>query len=414
MAEKSTYSYRARDASGQLISGTLVASTADEVASVLRSEGRYVVAIGEQALKQTAELDSGQVLLNEAAKRVKRSDVVAFAQQIAIMLDAGVSLSEALETFQKQVRNREFRTVLTSLCEDVYAGEQLSKAMSKWPRVFPTLMVSLMKASEASGTMSEMLARVGDYLGKEQKTVRQIKGALSYPIFMLLLGLGITMFLMAVVLPRFARIYEQRSATLPTPTKILIGASEFVMQDYMYYGPAIAGLFFVVLIWRTFPSYRKCVDWLKLKTPVLRGLFGQLYLTRATRTMATLLGSGVGLLDAISISRGVTNNHFWEELWDDVEERVRDGGRLADAFSDSWLIPPNVASMIAAGDRSGRTSQVMDRIAHFSEEELDAAVKQATAFIEPLMICVMGVVVGGVALALLMPIFTIGNVMGGG
>lgn len=413
MSAQSTFTYRARDHRGEVINGTMVAASPDEVALRLRSEGKYIVGIDERGLTDQPRLDEGQVRRNEAAKRVRRDDVIAFAQQLGVMLDAGVPLADALQTFCRQTRSAEFRTVLLVLSERVCAGEPLSMAMAQWPRVFPTLMVSLMKASEASGTLSMMLGRVGVYLAKERRTAKQIKGALSYPLFMMVLGLGITVFLMSVVLPRFARIYANRSATLPTPTRVLLGVSEFVTSQWMYYVPALVATTLFIAFWRKTSSGRRTFDWMRLNLPVLRTLFGQLYLTRAARTLATLLNAGVGLLDAITITRGVTRNIYWEQLWDDVERGVRDGKSLAELFSKTEVIPPNVASMIVAGDKAGKLPEVLNKVAHFSEDELENAVKQTTSLIEPIMICSMGIVVGGVAIALLMPIFSIGNVMSG-
>lgn len=413
MPAQSTYAFKARDTRGQIISGSVSAASAEEVGMRLRSEGKFVISVHENALRATQELDADQIRRSETAKRVKREDVIALAQQLSVMLETGVPLSEALDSFQKQAGRKEFRTVITALSEDVHSGEQLSKSMAKWPRVFPPIMLSLMRASEASGTMALMLGRIGEYLGKERKTMKQIKGALAYPLFMVGSGITLTIFLMAFVLPRFAKIYAQRAASLPLPTKILIGISDFVTTYYMYYLPALAAAGVSLWLLLRTKKGRRCVDWLKLNLPVTGKMFNHLYITRMSRTMATLLGAGVNLLDIIDICRGVTANIYYLELWDDMERGVRDGLQLSDPILESGLVPPNVSSMIASGERSGRLSDVMGRIAQFSEEELEASVKQATGFIEPAMIIIMGVLIGAVAMALLLPIFNLGNVMAG-
>jgi len=414
MGVQRTYSYRARDAAGDLVTGTLVATSAAEVGAQLRTGGKYVLNVSEHAMVDSSnEIDSEAILRGEAAKRVKREDVIAFAQQLGVMLETGVPLAEALDAFRSQSRSPAFRRVLNGLADDIHGGEELSKSLAKWPRVFPGIMVSLMKASEASGTMATMLSRVGTYLSKERRTAKQIKGALAYPMFMLVIGLAITVFLVTVVLPRFAKIYEQRSAALPVPTRVLLGVSDALISGYMYYGPCLVVGGILLWIWMRRPSGRRVVDWSRLNLPILGRLYGQLYLTRATRTMSTLLGAGVNVLDIIDICRGVTPNYYWQRIWDRMDQQVRNGHQLSDAISGTKVVPANVVSMIAAGERAGRLSEVTERIAEFSDEELDVAVKQTTTFIEPIMICIMGVVIGGVALALLMPIFTIGNVMSG-
>lgn len=414
MPAQSTYTYKARDSNGAVVTGSMVASSADDVSARLRAEGSFVFEVEENPMRAVPELDEQQIRRSEAAKSVKREDVISFCQQLSVMLDTGVPLAEALDSFCQQTPRKEFRGVLEVLRDDIHSGEPLSAAAAKWPRVFPGMMISLMRASEASGTMATMLGRVGDYLAKERRTAKQIKGALSYPIFMMISGIAMTVFLMSFVLPRFARIYDQRAATLPTPTRILLGLSEFVTTQYMWYGPVLTAVIVALVIWVKKPSGRRVCDWIRLHCPGVRGMFGHLYITRTTRTMATLMAAGVNLLDIIDICRGVTGNVYYAELWDSMEDGVRKGQQISDATFACSFIPPNVSSMIAAGERSGQLSKVMERIAEFSQEELDSTVKQVTAFIEPVMIMFMGVVIGGLALALLLPIFSMGKVMAGG
>ncbi|TVQ52503.1 MAG: type II secretion system F family protein [Phycisphaerales bacterium] len=413
MSAQVTYGYKARDSHGEIVSGTIAASSAEEVGARLRAEGKYVLNVSEHALRSETGLDDYQIRRNEMAKRVSREDVITFCQQLSVMLETGVPLSEALDAFCRQIEKRELQEVIKSLHADIEGGEPFSTAMAKWPRVFPSMMISLMRASEESGSMSMMLGRIGDYLAKERRTARQVKGALGYPIFMMTIALALTVFLMAFVLPRFASIYEMRSAALPTPTVILMGISNFVTSQYLIYGPVLFVLIVGVTIWVRKPSGRRACDWLRLNTPIIGGMYRQLYITRFTRTMGTLLAAGVNLLDIIDICRGVTNNRYYDELWDEMTRQIRDGNQLSEPLFESSLIPANVASMIASGERSSRLAEVMERIAAFSEEELETAIKQMTSYIEPIMILTMGILVGGVALALLLPVFRMGNVMAG-
>ena len=411
---QSTYSYKARSSNGQITAGTMVAGSSDEVGSRLRAEGQFVFEIEASPLRAFAELDEKQIRRNEAAKRVRREEVIAFCQQLSVMLETGVPLSEALEAFRRQTPRPEFRDVLDVLCDDIDSGEPLSAAMGKWPRVFPGMMISLMRASEASGMLATMLGRVGEYLAKERRTVKQIKGALSYPIFMMASGVAITIFLMSFVLPRFAKIYDARQATLPGPTRFLLGISDFMITQYVYYIPVIVGIVVLLLVWSRRAAGRRTFDWLRLNLPLIRVMYNNLYITRATRTLSTLLGAGVSVLDAIDICRGVTGNVYYDDLWNEMEQGVREGHQMSDAIFKSKVVPPNVGPMIAAGERSGRLSEVMEKIADFSQEELDTSVSRVTQFIEPLMIVLMGCLIGGVAMALLLPVFNMGKIMAGG
>jgi type IV pilus assembly protein PilC len=410
---QSTYAYKARNAAGEVTAGTLVATSAEEVSARLRAEGQFVFEIDASPMRMFADLDEQQIRRNEAAKRVRRDDVIAFCQQLSVMLETGVPLAEALDAFRRQTTRPEFRQVLDVLADDIDSGEPLSAAMEKWPRVYPGMMISLMKASEASGTMSTMLGRVGDYLGKDRRTVKQIKGALGYPLFMMASGVAITIFLMSFVLPKFARIYEQRQASLPAPTKFLLGISEFLTTQYLWYGPVTLFLLIATIIWVKRPLGRRMLDWIRLHIPGVRTMYTHLYVTRVTRTMATLLSAGVNVLDVIDICRGVTGNVYYDDLWDSMEQGVREGRQISDAVFKTTLVPPNVASMMAAGERSGQLPEVMAKISDFSQEELDGSVSKVTTYIEPIMIVFMGIVIGGVAMALLLPIFNMGRVMSG-
>ena len=414
MPAQSTYAYKARTAAGEVVAGTLVATSAEEVSARLRAEGQFVFEIDASPMRVLADLDEQQIRRNEAAKRVRREDVIAFCQQLSVMLETGVPLAEALDAFRRQTTRPEFRQVLEVLADDIDSGEPLSAAMEKWPRVYPGMMISLMKASEASGTMSTMLGRVGDYLAKDRRTVKQIKGALGYPLFMMASGVAITIFLMSFVLPRFARIYEQRQASLPGPTKFLLSISEFITTQYLWYGPVTLFLLIFLAIWVKRPLGRRMLDWTRLRIPGIRTMYTHLYVTRVTRTMATLLSAGVNVLDVIDICRGVTGNVYYNDLWNSMERGVREGRQISDAVFKTALVPPNVASMMAAGERSGQLPEVMAKISDFSQEELDGSVSKVTTYIEPIMIVFMGIVIGGVATALLLPIFNMGRVMSGG
>lgn len=411
---QTTYSYRAREKSGTVVTGTMLAESPEEVGSKLRAEGKYVLMVEDKRLNRPERVDSQMIRRTETSKRVRREDVIALCMQLSIMLETGVPLSEALDAFRRQSGRKEFQQVLEVMTEEICSGEEFSTVMSRWPRVFPPLVVSLMRASEASGTMAIMLGRIGDYLSRERKTVRQLKGAITYPLLMMITGLAMTIFLMVVVLPRFASIYAMRSATLPLPTQVLLSISEFMTGQWQYYVPAVAVIGSLILVWRKSSGGRRVFDWLRLELPILGPMFRQLYITRFTRTMATLLASGVSVLDIIDICRGVTRNVYYDDLWDAMEDGVRNGKQISDAINDCPYIPPQIASMIIAGERSGRLPEVMGRVSEFSEEELDSAVKQTTSYIEPIMIIAMGIMIGGVAMALLLPIFSMGKVVAGG
>ena len=402
-----TFSYQARDQSGQVVSDTIRASNRADAMRSLQRDGKVVTSIKLGA----TPVDVSQVLVRQSARQVGREEVISFAAQVGVMLETGVPLAEALKAFNSQTKSPHMRRVMTVVIDKVIGGVPFSEAIKDFPKVFPTMMVSLMRASEASGTLAPMLCRISEYLGKERKTARQIKGALTYPIAMVSIALVVTGFLVVWVLPRFAKIYESREAALPTPTKIVLGISDIVMGHSVLIISSLAGLVALFLYLRSISSGRWFIDLLKVRMPVIGPMFTHLYLTRACRTLGTLLGAGVTLLECVRLVRGVTNNALWERLWTDVEEAMTAGRPISGVMLESNLIPPPVAQMIAAGENTGRLPEVLDRVARTTEEDLETAVKSATQLIEPALIVFMGVTIGGIALALLLPIFTIANVM---
>ena len=405
------FTYKARDARGQLVTATIEAENQPEALRRLQHDGLIVTEIRLGA--GTAAIDTNELAVRQSARQVGREEVIDFASQLSVMLETGVPLAEALNAFTSQAKSSHLKRVMMVIESRITGGMSFSDAIAEFPRLFPRTMISLMRASEASGTMGTMLGRIAEYLSKERKTVKQIKGALTYPMIMVILALVVTVFLVVGVLPRFASIYSSRAAALPMPTKIVLTISETLTAHWPYFIAGIAGLIGLYIYLRVTKWGRRMLDTLKIKSPVLGPMFTQFYLTRATRTLGTLLASGVTLLDAIRIVRGVTNNVLWDELWAKVEATMTAGKPVSGALSESKLIPPSIGSMIAAGERTGRLPEVLDRVARATEEDLDNAIKNATQLIEPAMIVFMGLTIGGIAIALLLPIFSVASIMSG-
>lgn len=408
------FTYKVRDGHGALATGLVQAATLEEAGLLLRGEGKYVIHLAAASEAETRS-DSQDTVDGLPSGRIRRHEVITFANQMAVMLDTGVPISEALQCIADQSQNPAFKGVIADIAQRVQAGGELSEALAAYPKVFPSIMTSLVRASEASGTMGTMLDRIAVYMQKEHATVKKIRGALAYPCFMLLMVVLVVVFLLVYVLPQFTGIYAQRGAALPAPTRLLMAMSEAVTA-YSYYwlggvATAVATLVFAV---RT-RSGRRTLDMLKLKTPVVGPLFKKLYITRGCRTMGTMIAAGVPILDMIAIVRQVTQNAWYQDLWDDVDNRLRKGAQLSDAlFEAPMLIPRSVAQMIYSGEKSGRLSQVMDRVAAYTEQEFDEQVKTSTQFIEPALVSAMGIIIGFVAIALLLPIFSMGKVMAAG
>jgi type IV pilus assembly protein PilC len=412
IATKETFNWKARDLQGRELNGTQIASSENAVASTLRSQGLLVISISSESLSSpNATTVVGEPTLKEPKRRVKVDEIITFCQQLSIMVETGVPLSDSLKTLAAQCKQGDFKLVVEDIYKEVCSGEALSTALARRGKIFPHIVTSLIRASELSGQLALMLDSVSIYLAKERKIVREVKGALAYPMIMGVTAILVTSLIMTFVLPRFAKIYEMRSTSLPLPTKILMGLSNGLTSSWMYWVPAVVVLTIGTLIWIKTLDGRKRIDWMKLNLPILGPMFRQLYTTRASRTLSTLLGAGVGILDAIGICREVTNNIPFDRMWTDMEVYIRNGQPMSDAVFESPYVPQYVASMMASGEQSGRLPEVMDKVANFADEELEVRVKTASSMIEPLMILIMGSVVGGVAIAMLLPIFSMSKVI---
>ena len=421
-----SFHYRARDSKGQVIAGMIDAANRTEALRRLEREGKTVTDLDTARAPSRAAGATQPAITSkhapiapdrstsaraESGGGVKRDEVISFASQLSVMLETGVPLADALDAVHQAGKQGPLRRVLSVVADRIHAGAPFSAAIRDFPRVFPSLMVTLMEASEASGKMSMMLGRVADYLGKERRTSRQIRGALTYPSVMILIAVSVTVFLVAWVLPRFARIYESREAALPPLTTFVLGVSRLLADYWWAIVLGVAGAIVGYVAARATTRGRRAIDWLKLRVPVIGPMMRKYYLTRATRTLGTLLAAGVPLLESIRIVRNVTRNAHWTDLWTRIEQVMTVGGTIQDAIKGSWLIPAPIAQMISAGERTARLPEVLDRVASTSEADLDEAVKQGTQLIEPAMIVFMGVTVGGIAIALLLPIFNVANVM---
>ncbi len=367
-----------------------------------------------QASKGPELAQIGPSVLRNA--KVKSTEIIPFVTQLAIMLDSGVILSEALDAIVEQATEGTFRDVLLEITDTVKTGEPFSKALSRYPRIFSPMFISMVKASEASGRMVEMLTVVTGYITFESETVKKIKSALTYPLIMAAMAVGATATLMFFVLPRFMKIYEAKGAALPKLTQVIVAFSRLVTDPQAMTAILTGLIALAVAAWycvRTEFGVR-AVDYLKIKSPVLGTMFIDTIVTRSTRILATMLNTGVSLLDAIEVIEGATRNYYFSQLWAAVDKRIRDGYQLSDAIqlsSDRNLIAPGVIQMLRAGEKSGKLGDVCTKVSDFYEKKLEASIKNVMTLIEPLMITVLGAVIGTIAIALLLPVFRISSVV---
>ena len=400
-----SFNYRVREPSGQSAVGVMEAPSLLDAGKVLRADGKTIIDIQpESAMHPAAEMRT-------RTKRVGADDVLLLTNQLAVMLETGVPLTEALMGIAEQSTHSGLAQLVRDIANEVQGGADLSTALRRHTKLFGELYINMVAASEASGTMSAMLTRLAEYLASQRDMRKQIRGAMLYPVSVLGFSVVIVILMMCFVLPRFETIYAGRQAVLPAPTRILLGVGK-VLQHQWYLLLTGAGAL-AALSWYGLQSTAGQYWWnrVRLRLPIAGPLYHKLYISRSLRTLGTMLASGVEMLAAIRITASVAGNILYRDMWLAIAARLAEGRTLTEEVKAAPLIPSNIAQMIACGDKSGRLSEVMSRICEYCEGDLRVGVKSLTSLMEPIMIIVMGVIVGGIAMALLLPIFSIGRVM---
>ncbi len=402
-----SFVFQARDQSGAACSGTLVADSAAAVGAQLRAEGKYPTLIRD------AQEQDAQKQLSPRGIRLSRAEVIEFTQQLSVMIETGVTLCDALECMGTQAIKPAPKQLIADLHQQVREGNDFSSAMARHPRTFPRLLITLIKAGEKSGMMGKLLARATVYLRDEQDTRRRVRGALTYPGIMLGFAISTTIFLMAFVMPKFTTIYASKNTQLPGPTRLLMALSDGLVGHWM---GLLAGVGTAAgLAWWYFhtPGGRRVWHYVQLRIPLLGPVFAKVHLARGLRMVGTMATSGVNLMDCVATAKDLAGNGYYADLWADVSQQIEAGHQLSEPLFRSKLVPRSVTQMLHSGEKGGKLSFVMEQVAMFSEQELKEKIADLTRYIEPAMIVVMGFIIGGVALALLLPIFTISRVMAG-
>jgi type IV pilus assembly protein PilC len=406
-----TYVYTARDSAGAPSAGSLVADSTAHAQQLLRAQGHYLTSLrtatNQELQPQAQENPTG----DNADIKLPRADVIGLAYQLGVMVETGVPLAEALDCIANQSDKPNVKAVVEDLHKSVQEGRAFSAALTRHPRSFPRLFISLMKASEKSGMMAKLLNRAVGYMRDEQETIRKVKGALTYPLIMLAFAVSTTVFLLAYVLPKFTVIYANKKAALPAPTQFLMNTSDFLVFHWMGIIIAIvATVIFLAFYLRTHGGARVW-HYIQIRLPLMGRMYRKLHLARGLRMIGTMSGAGISLIDCVNTARDLTANQYYRELWAGVSEQIQAGKQISEPLFQSPLVPRSVSQMLHSGEKSGKLAFVMEQVSAYAEQELKEQIANLTRYIEPLMIMVMGALIGGVALALLLPIFTISKVM---
>jgi type IV pilus assembly protein PilC len=409
-----TFKFEAKDASGRTVSGTLTADSQADVVADLRRKSLVPVSI--QKGSGGGMFAGGKSKREKTAKKasVKKGELEVFTRQLSTMLSAGIPMLEALEILADQAETPGFRFCLHKVVDDIRNGADLSRAMEPHTKVFSDIYVSMIRAGEVSGQIDIILTRLAEYLEAAAHLRQEIKAAMTYPVVSLFLVLGIACFLMMGIVPSFKPVFESLEVELPGLTVFIMDLA-FLMKDrwYVLFGAVVAGVFgFKAFVKNERGAY--IWDKVKLRVPVFGPLFRKVALSRFARTFATLVKSGVPILGAMEIVSQTSGNRVISGIVDAARDSVKQGDSLSDPFAKSAEFPAMVTKMMAIGERSGALDSLLEKIAEFYDQQVEAEVKGLTALIEPIMIAVMGLVVGGIVLAVFLPIFKLQETLSGG
>jgi len=394
------FNYTIRDANGQTRSGKVEAPNAEELRKRLQAEGLQVIEITED--RKAPRVPAG------GYGRVKLSDLAIFARQFSTMLDAGVSLIRCLDVLQAQTNNARLRKILMDLSARVESGESLSRSMARHPKAFSQLIIGLIRAGEVGGVLEESLQRIAGFLEKDVELRRKIRSALTYPVIVLLAAIGIVIFLVSWLVPQFASLFKELGIKdMPAPTQFLIDLSALFTQRWYV---VILAVVAVLVAYKLFVSTRvgrRVADRVKLRIPVFGPLHHKIVMARFSRTMGTLLASGVPILQAMETVAGVVGNSVVSDAVIESRARIREGEKIADPLQRSKMFPPMVVHMVSVGEESGSLDHMLNKIADFYENEVEMTIASLTAAIEPVMIVLLGFIVGFIVISMFLPMIEV-------
>lgn len=401
-----TYTYVARKDNGQEITETVTAKSREEVIAILRRKALTLVDLQEK--KSLLSFGTG------VREKAKLEEVVIYTRQLSTMISSGIPLLEALEILQEQQENKGFAHALGDVVDRVRSGSDFSAALSAHPKIFTRIYVSMIKAGETAGQLDLILNRLAEYQEATIRLVREVKSAMTYPTISLCMIFGITGFLMVGIIPKFKDIFSGLEIELPMITSVLLQVSDFCVAYWWIILLVLVAAFFGLKMYAKTDAGAWHVDLLKLKLPIFGTLFQKVAISRFSRTFSTLIRSGVPILGALEIVATTAGNRIVEDAVNSSINNVKQGESLAEPLAEYWVFPPMVTRMIAIGERAGALESLLGKVSEFYDQQVSATVEALTSLIEPIMIGVMGVVVGGIVLAVFLPIFKLQSQLAGG
>lgn len=389
------FKYKAMKNDGTKTNGEYEANSREDVMEMITSNGYYPLKVEEVVESATINIK----------RKIKVKEISIFCRQMYTMLDAGVPLINALNLMSTQVTNKHLVEIVKVLEEDVRKGEMLSNSMRKFPEAFPTLLTSMVESGEASGNLDEMFLRMSTHFEKENKINNKVKAAMIYPIILAIVGVAALAVVMVFVMPTFVSLFDSSGAELPFATRLLIGLSNFMANHFIIVLGILIAVIVGIVIFSKTESGIYFFAKLKITFPLIKDLNRKMIVSRFTRTLSTLLASGVSLVESLPIVSAVLNNVIAEDEVLKIRERVVKGEGLSTPIEECELFPPMLSSMVRIGEESGALDDMLNKTADFYDEEVEQAIQTLTSMLEPIMIIVMGLVIGFMVIALMLPLY---------
>ncbi len=401
-----TFIWKGRSPNGEILSGEYAAENKDDLIGYLRKRKIIITSVKQKSKEFTITMPW--------EKRVSVKDLGVFTRQFATMINAGLPMVQCLDILTSQMEKPYFRQAVSTVMADVEGGSTLGEAMGRHPTIFSRLFVNMVEAGEAGGILDLILNRLAVYLEKADQLQRKVKSAMTYPAVVCFVALGATTFMLMFIIPTFARMFSDFGGELPTPTKIVMGFSDFLRNYWYFILGGVIGLIVVIKRFYATEVGKTKIDGFLLRLPALGIVIRKGAVARFTRTLGTLISSGVPILNGLEITARTSGNKVIENAIFATRDSISQGNTISDPLKKSGVFPPMVTQMIGVGEQTGALDEMLEKIANFYDDEVDTAVDSLTAIIEPAMIVVMGGIVGGMLIAMYLPMFKLIAVVSGG
>ncbi len=398
------YNYKAINQKGDSVKGVINAESIKTASDKLRKDGVYPSSIKEA-------VGSRRLSISLPFAGVRMSELAVMTRQFSTLISSGLPLETSLVALYEQTEDQKLKEILSQVRDRLSEGSSLHSALGEHKSVFSDLYVSMVRAGEASGTLDLVLGRLADFLEKQQELTSKIRGAMIYPAIMFTVGLGVLVFMMTFVIPKVAGIFEASGKALPFITVVLIGASDFLRENFVFILLFLAALFFIAQRYLKTPRGEELYDRLYLRLPVFGKISSKVMISRFTRTLATLLSSGIPLLDSIKVSESVLGNSFYIGRLKDVRVKVAEGAAFGGCLAQTGIFPPLMVRMVSVGEEAGKIEVMLAKVADMYDAQVDGMLSTLTSLLEPVMILIMGVVMGFIVFAILLPVLNLTSVI---